>query len=204
MLIPPDRRHEEDAILERLRKGLRIDHYETVRLRKDASEVEVSLTVSPVRDAEGRVVGASKIARDITDRRRIEAERQEAWQREREAHRETRLAEERERAARTAAERATRLRDEFLATVSHELRNPLNSILGWAQLLRRSSLEEEARVQAVEAIERGARAQARLIDDLLDMSRIISGRRWTCHPWCRPRWTSSGRPPRPRRSRSTR
>jgi PAS domain S-box-containing protein len=70
MLIPPDRQNEELEILRRIRRGESIDHYETVRLRKDASRLHVSLTVSPVKDAGGRVVGASKIARDITARRR--------------------------------------------------------------------------------------------------------------------------------------
>ncbi|HEX8118629.1 MAG TPA: PAS domain S-box protein, partial [Pyrinomonadaceae bacterium] len=74
MLIPEDRPDEEPGILARIRRGERIDHYETLRVRKDGTFVEVSLTVSPVRDAEGRVVGASKIARDITARKRAEAE----------------------------------------------------------------------------------------------------------------------------------
>jgi signal transduction histidine kinase len=93
--------------------------------------------------------------REIADRRRLE---------------------ESERAARTQAERATRLRDEFLATVSHELRTPLNSVLGWTQVLRKTATNEATRRRALEAIERGARAQIRLIEDLLDMSRIISGK----------------------------
>jgi signal transduction histidine kinase len=83
---------------------------------------------------------------------------------------------ERERAARMEAERASRLRDDFLATVSHELRTPLSSVLGWTQVLRRSPRDEDIRAQALDAIERGARAQVRLIEDLLDMSRIISGK----------------------------
>jgi len=83
---------------------------------------------------------------------------------------------ERERAARVEAERASRLRDEFLATVSHELRTPLSSVLGWTQVLRRSFDDEPVRAQALDAIERGARAQVRLIEDLMDTSRIISGK----------------------------
>lgn len=70
-LIPADRQHEEVSILERLRRGERVGHYETVRRRKDGSLVDISLTVSPIRDASGNVVGASKVARDITDRRRL-------------------------------------------------------------------------------------------------------------------------------------
>ncbi|HEX4056675.1 MAG TPA: ATP-binding protein [Tepidisphaeraceae bacterium] len=89
---------------------------------------------------------------------------------------ERRRAEESERAARTQAERASRMRDEFLATVSHELRTPLNSVLGWTQLLRRTPQDQETLSQALEAIERGARSQLRLIEDLLDVSRIISGK----------------------------
>jgi PAS domain S-box-containing protein len=71
LLIPADRQDEEPSILARLRRGERIDHYETVRRRKDGSLVDISLTVSPIRDANGRVVGASKIARDITEHRRV-------------------------------------------------------------------------------------------------------------------------------------
>ncbi len=83
---------------------------------------------------------------------------------------------------RTVAERtrdlreAVRLKDEFLATVSHELRTPLTPVLGWARLLRQGRLDEASRQQALEAIERNARAQAQLIDDLLDVSRIVTGK----------------------------
>ncbi|HKU98228.1 MAG TPA: PAS domain S-box protein, partial [Vineibacter sp.] len=76
MLIPPERRDEEDAILGRIRRGEPTDHFETVRQRKDGTFIDVSLTISPVRDADGRIVGASKIARDITDRRRAEQQQE--------------------------------------------------------------------------------------------------------------------------------
>jgi signal transduction histidine kinase len=89
---------------------------------------------------------------------------------------ERRRVEDGERAARAQAEQAIHLRDEFLATLSHELRTPLNSVLGWAQVLRREPLDEPTRTKAVDAIERGAHAQTRLIEDLLDMSRIVSGK----------------------------
>lgn len=72
VLIPAHLHHEEDAILSRLRNGERIDHFETVRLRKDGALINISLTVSPVRDATGRIIGASKVARDITERKRAE------------------------------------------------------------------------------------------------------------------------------------
>jgi two-component sensor histidine kinase len=74
ILIPPERVHEENAILERIRRGDRIDHYETVRRGKDGSPIDISLSVSPMRDAGGKVVGASKIARDISERKRNEAQ----------------------------------------------------------------------------------------------------------------------------------
>jgi PAS domain S-box-containing protein len=74
ILIPPDRQDEEGMIIERIRHGARVDHYETVRQRKDGSPIDVSLTISPIRGAEGKVVGASKIARDISDRKRSDAQ----------------------------------------------------------------------------------------------------------------------------------
>jgi signal transduction histidine kinase len=81
----------------------------------------------------------------------------------------------RERAARAEAERANRLKDEFLATVSHELRTPLNAVLGWAALLSKRDADADTARRAAAAIERGARAQAQLVDDILDTSRIVSG-----------------------------
>src|ERR1051325_5437065 len=73
MLIPPDRLHEEPKILEQLKRGERVNHFETIRMRKDGSLLDISLTISPVKDSDGRVMGASKIARDITERKRSEA-----------------------------------------------------------------------------------------------------------------------------------
>src|SRR5690606_20131499 len=83
---------------------------------------------------------------------------------------------ERERAARAEAEHASRMKDEFLATLSHELRTPLNAILGWSQILKRDITADEEITQGLEVIERNARSQSKIIEDLLDMSRIISGR----------------------------
>lgn len=83
---------------------------------------------------------------------------------------------ERERIARAQAEEATRLKDDFLANLSHELRTPMNIIVGWAHLLRNGPLSDEQKVKAFEAIERAARSQAQLIEDLLDVSRIVTGK----------------------------
>jgi PAS domain S-box-containing protein len=292
IIIPPDRQHEEPTILQNLRRGERIDHFETIRQTKDGRLINISVTISPVRDASGRIIGASKIARDITEQKRIEQElrqaKEVAEQRQRElsdfienatvgihwvgadgivlwanqcelellgytkdeyiGHHiaefhvdqpviqdmlarltrgekllnyaarvrckdgsirhllvnscgrfengqfkntqcftrdvtELKIAEEertqlleRERSARLDAERASRLKDDFLATLSHELRTPLNAILGYAQLLRAGSMSQLDQTEAVEVIERNARMQTQIIEDLLDLSRIISGK----------------------------
>ncbi|HXG68366.1 MAG TPA: PAS domain S-box protein, partial [Blastocatellia bacterium] len=162
MLFPPHLVGEEEQILENIRRGDRIDHYETVRRRKDGTEIYVSLTVSPIRDEAGNIIGASKIARDITERKQAEREREQLLRRE--------------QAARQQAEEVNRLKDEFVATVSHELRTPLNAILGWARMLTTGRLDEATAARGLKAIEQNARAQAQLIEDLLDVSRIISGK----------------------------
>ena len=289
ILIPPDRLGEEPAILQRLHEGERVDHFETIRVRKDGSFVNISLTVSPVRNSAGQIVGASKIARDITaqklaeealrvsnDRfrlmanvapvliwiaddtksriwfnttwleftgRALDEENGFGWTRNiheddlagclqrysegfetrktfdseyrlRRANGDARWVVERasplfegaggtfsgyigscvdvteskgiqqerermlesERHAREEAERVGRLKDEFLATVSHELRTPLNAILGWSTLLRRLEPKTPDQARGLETIQRNARVQGQIIADLLDMSRIISGK----------------------------
>jgi PAS domain S-box-containing protein len=162
ILIPPQYINEEPQILEKIRRGETVDHYETVRQRKDGTIINISLTVSPIRDGYGTIIGASKIARNITDQKRAEVERERL------------LASEQE--ARRQAETANRMKDEFLATVSHELRTPLNAILGWARLLSGGRLDSETAARGLKSIEQNARAQAQLIEDLLDVSRIISGK----------------------------
>ena len=286
ILFPPELVSQEQEILDRIRGGERITHFETVRVRKDGRRIIVSLAVSPIENSVGQMIGASKIARDITEQRRqqealreseqklravlevtpecvkivapdgtlefmngagldilqcstestavgrcvfnlIAPEHRHDWvanhnavcqgqrrtwefeiiglqgrrlwmethavplpypngkfahlavtrditarkkfDQEREAMLET------ERAARSAAEHISRMKGEFLATVSHELRTPLNAILGWSQLLEATSDKEELQ-QGLDAIQRNARIQTQLIEDLLDMSRIISGK----------------------------
>jgi len=161
-LIPDDRRPEEEHILGRLRAGELIDHYETVRVTKDGRHLHVSLTISPIKDNSGKIIGASKIIHDITERKRAEEEQ-------------ARLI-VRERAARAEAETANRLKDEFLATVSHELRTPLNAIIGWCHMLGQGKSDEATFAHALKTIERNAKLQAQLIEDILDVSRIITGK----------------------------
>ena len=175
-VIPEELQYEETEILRKLRKGERIERYETVRVTKDGRRLDISLTISPVRDAHGTVVGAAKIAHNITDRRRAERDLQdrEAQLSKLVAEREFFLASE--RSARSEAERLSQLKDEFLATLSHELRTPLNAILGWTTLLRKSNLPAHDFERGLETIERNVRVQTEIINDLLDMSRIISGK----------------------------
>ncbi|MGH9928683.1 MAG: PAS domain S-box protein [Pyrinomonadaceae bacterium] len=162
VLIPPEHFQDERQILTKIRSGERIVHYETVRMAKNGRRIHVSLTVSPIQDASGTVIGASKIARDITERRRIEAEREELLSREQEA--------------RSEAEVANRVKDEFLANLSHELRTPLNAIVGWAGMLRNNKLNPNDAQRAIEIIDRNAKAQTQLIESVLDVSRIVSGK----------------------------
>ncbi|BDG08040.1 hybrid sensor histidine kinase/response regulator [Anaeromyxobacter paludicola] len=126
-----------------------------------AGEIPIEGTAAPIRDRRGRTAGVVLVFRDMSERRRVEEARAAV------------LA--REKAARSELERANRAKDEFIATLSHELRTPLNSVLGWARLLRLGKLDAPSTARAVEAIERGATTQAQIVDDLLDVSRIVRG-----------------------------
>jgi PAS domain S-box-containing protein len=155
LVIPPDRIAEEDQIISALKAGRRIEHFETERMRSDGRRVSVSLTVSPVKDDTGNVTGASKIVRDITDRKRAEAER--------------------ERFVAELAE-ADRRKNEFLAMLAHELRTPLAPISNAIRALRAGGGAGESAEAAYGLLERQAGQMARLVDDLLDLSRITRGR----------------------------
>ena len=149
-IIPLDRRAEEDLVLSRIRAGLSVDHFETIRQRKDGSLIEISVTISPIRTPDGRIVGASKIVRDITVQRQLAR----------------------------AAEEASRVKDEFLAMLSHELRTPLNAVLGYTRMLRTGHFgdDEERRGQAIDIIDRNAKMLAQLVSDVLDVSAIVTGK----------------------------
>ena len=160
MLIPPERVGEEQDILARIVRGEHIEHFETVRVCKDGRLLHVSLTISPIRNAEGTIVGASKVARDISYRKALETRNIELR--------------EREQRARQEAEAANRAKDEFLAMLGHELRNPLSPILTALQLMKLrggGGLERER-----EVIERQVGHLTRLVEDLLDVSRITRGK----------------------------
>jgi PAS domain S-box-containing protein len=148
ILIPADRSDEEPSILERVRRGDRIDHFETVRRHKDGSLIEISLTISPIIDERGAIIGASKIARDITQRKRAEE-------------------------ALLAADRA---KDEFLAVLGHELRNPLGALASAVRILdlKERSPDHVARARAI--IDRQIEGLSHLVDDLIDASRLTSSK----------------------------
>ncbi len=162
LIVPPERHDEEAMILERLCHGERIDHFETQRISKAGERIDVSVTVSPIRDARGKIVGASKVARDIRERRRIEEAQRQLM--------------ESERYAREQAQRANLLKDEFLSVLSHELRTPLSAIQAWGHLLAAGRARPEEMRQAGEVIVRNTTVQRRVIEDLLDIGRIVSGR----------------------------
>jgi PAS domain S-box-containing protein len=155
LLIPDDRQQEEDEVLTKIRAGQRVEHYETIRQRKNGSLIPVSLTVSPIRDDDGVIVGASKIARDISDRQRTDEERK-------------RLLE--------IARDASQLKDEFLGTLSHELRTPLNAIVGYLRMMQSGLLSGEKARNAMNTVVRNATSLTQIVEDVLDVSRIVSGK----------------------------
>lgn len=155
LIIPPDRQHEETEILRRLRRGERIDHFETLRVAKDGRLVDVSVTISPVRNAAGALVAASKIARDITQQKQILRELS---------------------AAKEEAENANHAKDHFLMRLSHELRTPLTPVLAELSFLEASGTLPEAIAPRLAMLRRNIETEARLVDDLLDLSRIANGK----------------------------
>jgi len=166
--IPPDKREEFMANLEGIREGNPIAGMETQRQRKDGTSIDLAVWATPVRDSNGNINCMSIVA-DISDRKQVEAQRAQLL--------------DREQAARAQAEAINRLKDEFLATLSHELRTPINVILGWAQRLRTRPYTEEDLACGLEAIERQSRVQMQLVEDLLDVSRIIQDKLDLKHGW---------------------
>jgi PAS domain S-box-containing protein len=155
LVIPPDRIAEEDDIIASLKAGRRVDHFETERCHRSGRRIWVSLTISPIVDDAGHVVAASKIARDVTEKRRMEDSLRQ-------------LA--------TDLSAADRQKNEFLATLSHELRNPLAPLGNMLEVLKRSDHDAHARALALETMERQWGQLVRLVDDLLDLNRITHNR----------------------------
>ncbi len=147
LIIPPDKIEEEYGILAKVKAGQRVDHFETVRRAKDGSLVDLSVTVSPILDSRSRIIGASKVARDIGERKRIEA----------------------------LLDESNRRRDEFMANMSHELRTPLNAVIGLAHILSRSERLNPREQQCVSMIRQSGDTLLALINNLLDYSKAETG-----------------------------
>ena len=150
VLAPADRAGEVQAILERIRRGDHIEHFETVRVRKDGTPIPVSISISVTRDATGRFSGFSTIARDV----REEVATREAL-----------------RQARDAAERLAHTRSAFLANMSHEIRTPLNAVLGLTELLLDTELSPEQR-HSLSLVQVAGETLLTLLNDILDLSKI--------------------------------
>jgi PAS domain S-box-containing protein len=155
LIIPAERRSEEDHVLADLRRGKKVDHFETERQTKDGRRLSISLTVSPVKDSAGRIIGASKVARDITERKQIEEQLREAKRK---------------------AEAASRAKDNFLAVLSHELRTPLSPVLLAVGAMDVNPDLPPAIRADIAMIRRNVELEVKLIDDLLDLSRVAAGK----------------------------
>jgi PAS domain S-box-containing protein len=182
-LFPPDRLEEENLILSRIKRGERVDHFETVRRRKDGRDIDISVTISPVRDSSGRIVGVSKIARDVTGQKRAEATlrdlnenlEQRVAERTRElAEANNRLLTETAERERTEAEllqaRKMEAVGQLVSGLAHDFNNLLAAVLGNLELLE-MRLPDDNLLKLVQAAARSARHGAKLNEQLLAFSR---------------------------------
>ena len=164
VVMDEQRRQRMESAAARVRREGRITGLgeRTMLIARDGQAIPIDDSAAPIKDRAGRIDGVVIVFRDATVARAIERQRAAVL--------------EREQVARRDAEAATRAKDEFVATLSHELRTPLNALFGWVRVLRRGQLDSEARRKALDVIERNTRTQAQLIEDLLDVSRIVTGK----------------------------
>ena len=160
VLLPDEGREEEAYLRAQVAQGIQVEQFETVRIRKDGTAVAVSVTLSPLGDADGTISGIATICRDMTERNRAEAALLE---------REDQLA-----AARDVALEASRLKSDFLANMSHEIRTPMNAVIGLTGLLLDSPLSDEQHEYA-EAVRSAGESLLEIINDILDFSKIEAG-----------------------------
>jgi two-component system cell cycle sensor histidine kinase/response regulator CckA len=202
VLMPPERYNEEPAILAGIRQGERFDHYETVRKRKDGSLIDISLSISPIKDVEGRIIGASKIARDITQRKRMEAalkqakdalaksnEELEIQVRQRTAELERTndsLRREMEEHQKLESQLWQAQKLESIGTlaggVAHEFNNILNIIKGYALLIRQTPSIGESIAESLNVIDESVERGAYEVKQLLTLARKTESRLTLCNP----------------------
>ena len=154
LIIPEEHAAEAAEAMARLRRGEPVQHFDTERVRKDGKRVQISLSISPIKDSFGRIIGVSKIARDISESKRVERERAQL------------LAE---------SQQANRAKDEFLAMLGHELRNPLGALTTAVRILEGNAPEAMA-TRARGVIARQTGHLARIVDDLLEVGRVVAGK----------------------------
>ena len=154
LLIPADRRQEEDLIISNIVQGHKVDHFQTIRLAKDGTKIPISLTVSPVADRSGKVIGASKIARDISEHLKTQATNERLFK-------EIKALNEK--------------KDEFIGIASHELKTPLTSISGYLQILDRFEKDDDSKKFLQKTIQQVNKLTG-LVSDMLDVSKIEAGK----------------------------
>ncbi|MBA3992434.1 MAG: hybrid sensor histidine kinase/response regulator [Cyanobacteria bacterium DS2.3.42] len=158
ILVPPEMPDEEPQLLAKLRKGEPIQHYETIRLRKDGQRIDVALTVSPIRDASGAIIGASKIVRDITKNKQLK-QKYDVLQN-------TLLG----------VEETSRLKSSFISTLSHEIRAPLGGIISLAEILATEEEMPKSAKSVAEAVLEASRSLYKVLNELLDFTKVEAGK----------------------------
>jgi PAS domain S-box-containing protein len=179
ILVPPDRTGEARGIVDQIAEGNTVANFETVRWHKDGRLLDISVTVSPIRDGQKKIIGTSYIARDITERKRLEKELnrhrehleglvEQQTAKLRDVNRNLELA-------LSKSESATRAKSSFLSNMSHEIRTPMNAVLGLTYLLEKTELQADQR-DLVRKIIAAGQSLLGIINDILDVSKIEAGR----------------------------
>ncbi|MBA3857547.1 MAG: hybrid sensor histidine kinase/response regulator [Cyanobacteria bacterium PR.3.49] len=158
ILVPPEMPEEENQLLAKLSRGEKIEHYETVRVRKDGQRIDVALTVSPLRDSTGKIIGASKIVRDITKAKQLK-EQLDVLQ--------TTLLN---------VEETSRLKSGFISTISHEIRAPLGGIIGLAEILAEEEELSPSAKNVADAVVDASKSLYRVLNELLDFAKVEAGK----------------------------